>query len=105
MEILYQLQKPIYLMFKKRYIMNLFFLVLHLCKIIIIFIGYILSKISKKMRNDAIVLRIANMDDAKAIANFINNNLNYHPKYHPNPFLYSEGKVAYTMDGKISYNA
>lgn len=63
------------------------------------------SKISKKMRNDAIVLRIANMDDAKAIANFINNNLNYHPKYHPNPFLYSEGKVACTMDGKISYNA
>lgn len=63
------------------------------------------SKISKKMRNDALVLRVATIEDAKKISDFVNNKLNYSSKNIPNPFLYNEGKVSIAFDGKLSFNS
>lgn len=63
------------------------------------------SKISKKMRNDALVLRVATIEDAKKISDFVNNKLNYISKNKPNPFLYNEGKVSIAADGVLSFNS
>jgi len=62
------------------------------------------GKISKEMRNDALVIRVATLEDVKKITYFINNVLVYNAKIKPNPFLYKYGKVSLAMDGKISYN-
>lgn len=63
------------------------------------------SKISKRMRNDALVLRVATIEDAKKISDFVNNRLNYTSKNNPNPFLYNEGKVSIAADGVLSFNS
>lgn len=61
------------------------------------------SKISKVMRNDALVLRVATIDDARKVTDFINS-LQYKSKNKPNPFLYNEGKVSIAVDGTLSFN-
>lgn len=61
------------------------------------------SKISKEMRNDALVCRIANKDDVIKIVDFLNG-LNYHSSVSPNPFVFDNGKVSVARDGQLSYN-
>jgi len=62
------------------------------------------SKIARETRNDVLVLRVATIEDAKNISNYINNQLVYNPNTKPNPFLYNEGKVSFAMDGPKSFN-
>jgi len=62
------------------------------------------SKISKNTRSDALVLRVATIEDAKKISDFVNNQLKYNSRNKTNPFLYTEGKVSFAMDGKVSFN-
>lgn len=61
------------------------------------------SKISKTMRNDALVCRVANEEAATKVCDYLNN-LNYESKVRPNPFLLDNGMVSVAMDGKLSYN-
>lgn len=60
-------------------------------------------KISKSMRNDALVCRVSGKDSAGMVCEYLNS-LNYESKFKPNPFLLENGKVSMTMDGKLSYN-
>ena len=61
------------------------------------------SKISKGMRNDALVCRVSGEDAARKVSQYLNE-LNYETKFRPNPFLLDEGKVSVAMDGCLSYN-
>ena len=61
------------------------------------------SKIAKVLRSDALVCRVATVEDAKKVCDYLNN-LNYKSKYRYNSFLYENGKVGMTMDGNLSYN-
>ena len=63
------------------------------------------SKISRDMRNDALVLRVRNKNDADKIIKFINENIKYNSSIKPNPFIYSVGNVSITLDGTLSYNS
>jgi len=61
------------------------------------------SKISRKMRADALVLRIDGFQNAKEVTEYINS-LEYNSLVYPNPFLFRQGKVAIAKDGNLSYN-
>ena len=60
-------------------------------------------KISKEMRNDALVCRILNKDDAIKICDFLNK-LRYKFSSCNNPFMYSYGSVSVALDGNLTYN-
>ena len=60
-------------------------------------------KISKSMRNDALVCRVSGEDAARKVSDYLNS-LYYDSKFRPNPFLLDNGKVSMTMDGRLSYN-
>lgn len=60
-------------------------------------------KISKCMRNDALVCRVFGKNSASMVCEYLNG-LNYESKFKPNPFLLENGKVSMTMDGNLSYN-
>ncbi len=63
------------------------------------------SKVASKMRNDNVVLRIKNIDDAVKVINFVNNDP-YLKEGHlnPNPFCFQEGFVGLAIDNYNSYN-
>lgn len=61
------------------------------------------SKVSKEMRNDALVCRVTNKDDALKVSEYLNS-LNYESSVRPNPFLFDNGKVSIAIDGTLSYN-
>ncbi|MEG1048725.1 MAG: hypothetical protein RSA15_05505 [Bacilli bacterium] len=64
-----------------------------------------ISKIAEDFRLDNIVIRVEELNDANQIATFINND-----KYilegliSPNPFAMNDTNIAYSVDGKASYN-
>lgn len=62
------------------------------------------SKISKEMRNDSLICRVTNHNDAIKICDYINS-LGYNTKVKPNPFLFDNGNVGLIIDGTLSYNA
>lgn len=61
------------------------------------------SKVAKNMRNDVLVVRVANGEEAKKVIDFVNS-LGYKSNIKPNPFVFSSGKVSITKDGGLSYN-
>ncbi len=65
-----------------------------------------LSKISKNVRSDSIVLRLPNSKEAKQVIDFINKNEKI-TKFarKTNPFLYREGIVGVVFDRMLSYNS
>ncbi len=61
-------------------------------------------KIAKEMRSDVLVLRVETMEDAKKVADYINNFV-YWLLVKPNPFLLPvNDKVSIAQDGRLSYN-
>lgn len=62
------------------------------------------SKVAKNMRNDVLVVRVANSEEAKKVIDFVNS-LGYKSNIKPNPFVFSSGKVSVTRDGTLSYNS
>ena len=64
------------------------------------------SKVSDVIRSDAIVLRMANINDAKKVINFINTNPYLSSKARKtNPFLIKNGVVGLASDRDLSYNS
>ena len=64
------------------------------------------SKVSDVIRSDAIVLRMANIIDAKKVINFINTNSYLSSKARKtNPFLIKNGVVGLASDRNLSYNS
>lgn len=64
-----------------------------------------LSKVSDITRSDSVVLRICEVEDAKKITNFINNNEYLKSKAKAvNPFTIRNGIVGMANDRKLSYN-
>lgn len=65
----------------------------------------VLSKVADTIRSDNVVLRVCNIEDAKKIINYINNNeyLIKHSK-EVNPFTLHTGIVGLANDRKLSYN-
>lgn len=61
-------------------------------------------KISKGMRNDALVCRVSGKEAVIKVRDYLNG-LNYQSKFKPNPFALSCGKASFAMDGKLSYNS
>lgn len=64
------------------------------------------SKIADRVRADSIVLRMSNIEDARKVIQFINNDLvlsRYAKK--TNPFLVREGVVGVAYDDMMSYNS
>lgn len=63
------------------------------------------SKIGKDFRFDSVVVRVFNIEDAKKVENFINQN-NYIKEglYKPNPFFANDKNVALASDGLLSSN-
>lgn len=60
-------------------------------------------KISKSMRNDALVCRVSGREAATKVCEYLES-LNYESKIKPNPFLMENGKTYMAMDGRLSYN-
>lgn len=60
-------------------------------------------KISKTMRNDAFVCRVATLVDARKVCDYLNG-ISYEGKIKCNPFLLDNGNVGIAMDGKLTYN-
>ena len=64
-----------------------------------------LSKVADITRSDSVVLRICEIEDAKKIINFINNNQYLKSKAKEvNPFTIQNGIVGMANDRKLSYN-
>ena len=61
------------------------------------------TKVAKNMRNDVLVVRVANGEEAKKVIDFVNG-LGYKSSIKPNPFVFSSGKASITRDGSLSYN-
>ena len=61
------------------------------------------TKVAKNMRNDVLVVRVSNGEEAKKVIDFVNS-LNYKSNIKPNPFALSSGKASITRDGSLSYN-
>ena len=55
------------------------------------------------MRNDVLVVRVSNGEEAKKVIDFVNS-LNYKSNIKPNPFALSNDKASVTRDGSLSYN-
>lgn len=64
------------------------------------------SKVSSDIRFDDVVVRLNNLEDAKKLQNFVDND-RYIQKglMKPNAFTISNNKVAYAYDGGLSYNS
>lgn len=62
------------------------------------------NKISRVVRNDALVLRIANKADAANVIKFINENVDIKLDGSELPLSYRAGNVLVSMDGGTSYN-
>ena len=60
-----------------------------------------ISKVDSNIRNDDIVIRLTNLDDAKKL---INSTYLQEGLMPPNPFLYQEGGIAMTCDGTLSFS-
>lgn len=64
------------------------------------------SKIGKDIRNDNVVIRVYNIDDAKVIEEYIQSNEYIKGSTIPlNPFSIESNGVAYALDGEYSYNS
>ena len=64
-----------------------------------------LSKIGQEIRFDNIIVRLTNINDAKRLINFVNNNSYIQEGLiMPNPFSFNINNIAITSDGNISYN-
>ena len=64
------------------------------------------SKICSDIRNDDIVIRVCNDQDAKKIQNFIDNDSYIQEgMLRVNPFCFNKNGVGYAYDGMLSYNA
>lgn len=61
-------------------------------------------KVSKDMRNDALVCRVRTSEDVLKISKYLDS-LSYSANVRPNPFLYDNGKVSVAKDGTLSYNS
>lgn len=61
------------------------------------------TKVAKNMRNDVLVVRVSNGEEAKKVIDFVNS-LNYKSNIKPNPFALSSDKASVTRDGSLSYN-
>ena len=68
--------------------------------------------VSKKMRNDSLVVRVSSKEEAEKIVYHLNSlryldkdkKTKYKPKIHPNPFTFYFQNASIAMDGKLSYN-
>lgn len=60
-------------------------------------------KVAKEMRNDALICRVKDRNDASKVSNYVNS-LGYCSSMRPNPFLYDDGSVCMATDGCLSYN-
>lgn len=64
------------------------------------------SKVSDVIRSDAVVLRMANINEAKKVISFINNDPYLSKKARKiNPFLIKDGVVGIASDRDLSYNS
>jgi len=61
-------------------------------------------KISKFMRNDALVCRVRTKEDALKVSEFVNK-FNHKTDIKPNPFIYDNNGVSVAKDGCLSYNS
>lgn len=62
------------------------------------------SKLSARVRNDSLVIRVSNSNDANKIISFVNENINKQDLYEPSPFSINENNVALSADRHLSYN-
>ena len=63
------------------------------------------SKVSKKLRSDSVVLRMANFDDAAKVINYINSDYELTScAKETNPFSIKHGVVGVAYDDMLSYN-
>lgn len=62
------------------------------------------SKISSKVRNDNLVIRVNNLDDAGKVISFVYNNIDKNHLMKTNPFLPNIDGVGMAMDNNYSYN-
>jgi len=63
------------------------------------------SKVAATMRNDNVVLRIKEINDAIKVINFVNSDEYLkHGSLKPNPFCFNVGNVGLAIDNKNSYN-
>ena len=60
-------------------------------------------KVSKEMRNDALVCRVTNKEDTIKICEYLKK-LRYKFNITGNPFMYSDGRVSVVIDGNLTYN-
>jgi len=60
-------------------------------------------KVSKEMRNDSLVCRVAGRENVIKVSEYLNN-LKYKSKYKPNPFLLDNGKVSVELCSCLVYN-
>ncbi len=63
------------------------------------------SKIAKEFRNDALVIRVSNREEAEKVIKFYHETMAYNVKVKPNPFVPADGKVGIAMDGRLSFNS
>lgn len=64
------------------------------------------SKVADSLRSDSVVLRLDDMEQAKSVINYVNNDKFLVENSRPvNPFLASEGIFGIAFDGFLSYNA
>lgn len=64
-----------------------------------------LSKVADVRRSDEVVLRMSNVEDAKKLLEFINNNEYLSTRAKPvNPFLIKSGVAGLANDRLLSYN-
>ncbi len=63
------------------------------------------SKISKRVRNDDIVVKLINPDDVSKLIDFVSNNKYLQEGLLPaNPYAFQKNGLALTVEGKLSYN-
>lgn len=60
-------------------------------------------KVSKEMRNDALVCRVTNKEDTIKICEYLKK-LRYKFNITGNSFMYSDGRVSVVIDGNLTYN-
>lgn len=61
-------------------------------------------KVSKEMRNDALVCRVKTKEDAIKVSEYLSS-IGYTSNVKPNPFLYDNGTLSMTIDGVLSFNS
>lgn len=64
-----------------------------------------LSKVTKHIRNDGIIIKLTDIDDAIALQKFIDNTPYFKNScVESNPFMINNGCISYTCDGLLSFN-